>query len=245
MNRYNAQHQYSPRGYSSLPVVIKNLLIINAIVFFALSILPSDDKAWIYNTLSLHFFESSLFKPWQIITSMFMHEDVGHFFFNMFALWMFGNVLENIWGAKKFLTFYLVSGIGAAIIYLLIAQFSNADLFAAYKEMLSMPMQPDTKDLYKFIKLQQAVNVPTIGASGAVFGILIAFGYLFPNTYLYFYFLFPIKTKWAVLGYIGYELTMAIIGFSGDNVAHTAHLGGAIAGFIMVYIWNKRGKNYY
>jgi membrane associated rhomboid family serine protease len=158
----------------------------------------------------------------------------------MFALWMFGSILENLWGPKRFLVFYLVCGLGAALCHMIILYYQMQPLAEAVtnlplvkqQELLSNP-------LFK-------LNESTLGASGAIFGCLAAFGYLFPNTYIYLYFFFPIKAKWFVLGYAAVELFMGVKGSAGDNVAHFAHLGGALIGIILVYYWNKKNRrNFY
>lgn len=244
----NYQQQYAPKSYSRLPNVIKNLLIINAIVFGTINLFQmlgrQAEAQWMIDMFGLHFFSSEKFKPWQVVTSMFMHEGFMHFFFNMFALWMFGMILENLWGEKKFLTFYFLTGIGSAVIYLLVAEWMNADLYHQYDALKQIAYPSENQGMYRRV-LEQRINTPAIGASGAIFGILVAFGYLFPNTLLYFYFLIPIKTKWFVLGYVAFELYMAIQNNVGDNVAHTAHLGGALVGFLLVWIWGRKGKNFY
>jgi membrane associated rhomboid family serine protease len=154
----------------------------------------------------------------------------------MFALWMFGRLLENVWGAKRFLLFYLLCGLGAAALHLL---------------FLYIEMEPIMKIFHSMSPEQQAalidspdfkVNTATVGASGAIFGCLAAFGYLFPNTMLYIYGAIPIKAKWFVMIYAGLELWLAVQNSAGDNVAHFAHLGGAITGFIIVFIWNKTNR---
>jgi membrane associated rhomboid family serine protease len=203
-----------------------------------------------------------------------MHGGFAHLFFNMFALWMFGNVLENVWGPKRFLTFYMVTGIGAALIQTLVMWFKfssieNAvDLYAAvptpeqfntlikdyfpfYMDQLSgfinewtrspsnsADIQKSLEYIQDLIKLK--MDIPTVGASGAIFGVLMAFGLMFPNSLLYIYFAIPIKAKYFVMLYGGLELYMGIANNPGDNVAHFAHLGGMVFGFIMMKYWNKR-----
>ena len=162
-----------------------------------------------------------------------------HLFFNMFALWMFGSILENVWGPKRFLTFYLICGLGAALCHMIILYFNTQNLIEAYNSLSLMEQQAYEAKFYR------QLNEPTLGASGAIFGCLAAFGYLFPNTYIYLYFFFPIKAKWFVILYAGFELVMAVQNTAGDNVAHVAHLGGALAGFLMVYFWNKNKKRFY
>ena len=251
--------QFRPSRFQILPPVIKNLLIINALVFLAQntvgkSFFNMDDL------FALHTWQSPLFKPWQFITHMFMHGNLGHIFSNMLALWMFGSVLESLWGPKRFLTFYFVCGLGAALCHMLVLFFENQSMINAY-----YAINPDSSDyLYtaqhfieKYIPIHQSVPIDietakqivdlrldeaTLGASGAVFGCLVAFGYLFPHTKIYIYFFIPLQARWFVLLYAGFELSMAINNSAGDNVAHVAHLGGALVGFLLVYFWNKTNR---
>lgn len=228
--------QFRPTRFEILPPVIKNLLIINGLVFLAQNTLGNQEGVDLNKWFALHTWQSDYFKPWQFITHMFMHGDLGHLFSNMLALWMFGAVLENVWGQKRFLTFYIVCGLGAALCHMVALHVEMQPLYAAYKQ-LSASEQEFYKNLSNF-KLNEA----TLGASGAVFGCLAAFGYLFPNTRIYLYFLFPIKAKWFVILYAGFELMMAFQNSAGDNVAHIAHLGGALVGIILVYLWNKNNR---
>lgn len=218
--------QFRPTGYNSLPTIIKNLLIINGLVFFAQYAFrgfvdPDTHIPILDNIFALHAFQSDLFKPWQLITHMFMHGDFAHIFGNMLALWMFGSILENIWGPKQFLLFYFLCGVGAALIHLgafsfeIMNQLSNASL-----------------------------DTPTMGASGAIFGVLIAFVYLFPNTYIYIYFFIPMKAKWLGILYFAYEFFNAVKNSAGDNVARWAHVGGALIGFILVFLWKKNNRRF-
>lgn len=218
------------------PPVIKNLIIINVLVFIAQSTFGAGSHK-IENLFALHDIHSIYFKPHQLLTHMFMHGGLTHLLFNMLALWMFGSVLENHWGGKRFLQFYLLSGLGAAVLHLTVLYFEMEPIVNMVK-MLPAHQQLEYIDspLYK-------VNIATVGASGAVFGCLAAFGYLFPNSLIYLYFLFPIKAKWFVILYGALELSLAIQNSAGDNVAHFAHLGGAITGFIIVLFWNKTNRN--
>jgi membrane associated rhomboid family serine protease len=188
-----------------------------------------------------------------------MHGSFDHIFFNMFSLWMFGSVLENLWGPKRFLTFYFVCGLGAALCHMLVLFFENQSLIAAYNSIDADSFQsvrnfisanargmsgsiPVSLESANFI-LNTNLNEATLGASGAVFGCLIAFGYLFPNTTLMIFPIpIPIKAKWFVLLYAGFELYSAVRNSAGDNVAHVAHLGGALFGFLLVYFWNKNNR---
>jgi membrane associated rhomboid family serine protease len=227
--------EFRPGRFEILPTIIKNLIIINTLVFIAQQVFRSSGFSF-EDHFALHTWQSELFKPWQFVTYLFLHGDFGHIFFNMFALWMFGSILENVWGPKRFLTFYLVSGLGAALCHMIVLYFQNQEMLNEFYALGAAQ-----QEYYKNI-VEQNLNVPTIGASGAVFGCLAAFGYLFPNTSIYIYFFFPIKAKWFVLFYAGYELYATIQNSAGDTVAHIAHLGGALAGFLMVYFWNKTNK---
>lgn len=199
--------------------VTKNLIIINVICWLAQSALPriGYDLTW---NMGLHYIGSDSFRIWQLVTYMFLHAPgLGHIFFNMFALWMFGNTLERLWGSWRFLLFYLITGIGAGLMQELVWSFS----FAGYPPYL----------------LEQLL---TIGASGAVYGILLGFGMMFPNVPLFIMFIpIPIKAKWLVIGYGVMELFLGVTG-SAVGVAHFAHLGGMLFGFILIKLWEKRAR---
>ena len=227
--------QIRPTGFGSIPPVIKNLLIINALVFFAQSTIGNGSLFDMSNLFALHDFRSYYFRPHQLVTHMFMHGDFWHLFFNMFVLWMFGGRLEMVWGSKRFLIFYMVSGLGAAFLHLAVLY---PELTPAFNEFNSMPAEMQEQYRYGRNTLNQA----TLGASGAVFGCLAAYAYLFPNDVLYIYALFPIKAKWFVLIYAGLELFLGIKNTAGDNVAHWAHLGGALVGFLLVVYWNRTNR---
>ncbi|MBC8034418.1 MAG: rhomboid family intramembrane serine protease [Chitinophagaceae bacterium] len=239
--------QFQFRKFELLPVVIKNLIIINVLVWIAQITLGRSFP--ITDLFALHDVRSELFRPHQIITHMFMHDPSGpgHLLFNMLALWMFGSALENVWGAKRFLIFYVASGLGAAALHLAVLWFQNSELInAANSGMLGQQLRSIGFDegVGEYVRLK--LNEPTLGASGAVFGCLAGFGYLFPNTYIYLYFFIPVKAKWFVLGYAALELYSGVAATAGDNVAHFAHLGGAIVGFLLVYYWNKSNRrNFY
>lgn len=268
--------EFRPGSFQILPMIIKNLLIINVLVYLA-SISIGSTSFNFENIFALHTWQSPLFMPWQFVTHMFMHGSWGHLFFNMFALWMFGSVLENMWGPKRFLTFYIICGLGAALAHMIALHFEmNAllndymamktnfsfDKFSGfYNEHNIKLLSPKSIDLvsgfqenardqdYMQAALQLSndyvnarLNQPTVGASGAVYGCLAAFGYLYPNERIYIYFLFPIKAKWFVLIYTAFSLFAAIENSAGDNVAHLAHLGGAIVGFALVFFWNKTNR---
>lgn len=220
--------QYSPTGFKVLPTVVKNLLIINALMFLATFTFERFNID-LSNILGLHFFKASDFRVYQFITYMFMHANFGHLFFNMFALWMFGNTLENIWGSKRFLLFYMVCGIGAGLCQELVQYIEYATKLSDYATVNTGS---------QIIPMSAYLNMMnTVGASGAIYGLLLAFGMMFPNSRIYLYFLFPIKAKWFVVGYAVLELIMGIGG--ADNVAHFAHLGGMLFGLLLIMYWRK------
>jgi len=244
---------YRPSSFSQLPEIVKNLLIINGLFFLATISLESygiNFTKW----LALHQFQSPDFMPHQLITHLFMHGNFTHLLFNMFALWMFGKTLENVWGGKRFLTYYMITGIGAAFVHLAVSQY----------EILSLQSQISPNELSNLLengggllanfqnysyplmgKLNLLINTPTVGASGAVFGILLAFGMLFPNTLLYIYFAIPVKAKYFVIIYGIMELYAGISNNPADNVAHFAHLGGMLFGFILLKYWQKNNTQFY
>ena len=220
--------------FRNIPIVTKNLLSVNFLAFVAQLILnPSNpEQSVLADWGGLHFFMASDFHIHQFVTYLFLHGGWTHIFFNMFALWMFGVVVENVWGAKRFLFYYILCGIGAGLMQEL-AQYANYTIenLAAY-QYVNIGGQQMTTDAY--------INLwTTIGASGAVYGILLAFGMIFPNERIFIFPLpVPIKAKWFVCGYVAIELFMAMSS-SGDGVAHMAHLGGMLFGFLMIRYWNK------
>jgi membrane associated rhomboid family serine protease len=224
-------------SFQTIPPVIKNLVIINALVFFAEQIFGEPT---IFNLFALHDIRSELFRPHQIITHLFLHGGWTHLLFNMLALWMFGSILENLWGAKRFLIFYVLCGLGAAFLHLGVLYVELADNFQILQQS-----SPSTIGAENYMNLRDSVNQATVGASGAVFGCLAAFGYLFPNSLIYVYFFIPVKAKWFVIIYAGLELWLGVNNSAGDNVAHWAHLGGALVGFLLVLYWNKRNRRHF
>ena len=235
---------FRPNSFSQLPEIIKNLLIINGLLFFA-TITLDNFGIDLNKLLALYQFQSPNFRPHQLITHFFMHGDITHLFFNMFAIWMFGKTLENIWGAKRFLTFYIITDLGAAAIHIFVIQYQIFQL-AESSEMLDLAK----KGLYNTsninsLRLTQLVSTPTVGASGALFGILLAFGMLFPNTLLYIYFAIPIKVKYFVIIYGALELYAGISNNPADNVAHFAHLGGMLFGYLLLKYWQKNNTQFY
>ena len=235
---------YSPGNFNELPVVVKNLLIINGLLFLATISLNSlgIDLVKIFG---LHQFQSNDFRPHQIITHLFMHGSFTHLFFNMFALWMFGKILENIWGQKKFLIYYMITGIGAAAIHLIFCQYQIINISNQIPDLVNIAIEGKYNPSIPLSKkLTQLIITPTVGASGAVFGLLLAFGMLFPNALLYLYFAIPIKAKYFVIGYGLIELYAGISNNPADNVAHFAHLGGMIFGYFLLKYW-KQDTNYF
>jgi len=280
--------QFRPRGFSLLPMIVKNLLIINVLMFLAQIVAEKSFGINLEDLLGLHYPPSMAFRPWQFITYMFLHGSFLHLFFNMLALWMFGYALENIWGPRRFLFYYLITGIGAALVHYLVIFIEINPTIVQLDALIANPSSPAlfdfiskytlqinqySGDIYlqsqKFQEALEALaynpenrqalliarnflvdyreyflSLPNvIGASGAVFGILLAFGMLFPNTLIYIYFLFPLKAKYFV---IIYGLIELFSGFSGadSNVAHFAHLGGMIFGFFLILYWKKKGRLY-
>jgi membrane associated rhomboid family serine protease len=275
--------QFQPTGFRVLPPVVKNLLILNGLFFLATLSFGSVFHIDLTDILGLHYFQANAFRPYQLITYMFMHGSFSHILFNMFALWMFGGVLENLWGPKRFLIYFLVTGIGAALVHYGVLFY---EINPVVNAMDSFIAAPDLIKLQHFLTLHQFqisensgemwqnfmrfkadysalvfdpknvqalqgtvnfitdyresfLNMPVvIGASGAVFGLLLAFGMLFPNSLIYIYFFIPMKAKWFVILYGAIEL------FSGfyntqSNVAHFAHLGGMLFGYFLIIYWKK------
>ena len=216
---------------NNIPTMTKNLLVVNVLAFIATFVFERSGID-LTKLLGLHFFLGSEFHIYQFVTYMFLHGGFTHILFNMFALWMFGSVIERVWGSKKFLFYYICCGIGAGFTQELVQYitYSMEDL-ATYQYVNAGGVQMTT-DAY--------INLwTTIGASGAVYGILLAFGMIFPNERLFIIpFPFPIKAKWLIVGYIAIELFSAMSG-PGDGVAHMAHLGGMLFGFLLIRYWQK------
>ena len=235
---------------NNIPTVTKNLLAINVLMFLAL-LVAEKQGVDLNSVLGLHLFASEGFQPYQLVTYMFMHASVTHLFFNMFALYMFGRTLEYMWGAKHFLVYYLVAGIGAALV-------QEAIGMVRYHEALD-GMSPLDVELVlsrgfdalregkNFVNPQLAhlnvvLNSTIVGASGAIYAILLGFGMLFPEERMFVFPIpFPIKAKYFVMGYVVIELYLGVSG-SADGVAHFAHLGGMLFGFILILFWRNKGK---
>lgn len=216
---------------SSIPPVVKNIIIVNIIIYIA-TMLSGN---FMYNKFALFYFSSPFFKPYQIITHMFMHGGFFHIFFNMYTLFIFGSVLERVWDSKKFLFYYFVTGIGAALLHLGVMWLQiNGAMDAA-----------NAGDPTAIAKIQEILLTPTVGASGAIYGLLLAYGMLFPNNVMQLF--FPpvaLKAKYFVLIFGALELFLGISG-RGGNIAHFAHLGGMLFGFFLILYWKKNNKMYY
>ena len=230
--------------FSVLPPVVKNLLIINGLFFLA------NITVNLNTTLGLYYWNSNHFNTWQIISHMFMHGSFSHLFFNMFAIWMFGAQLENMWGSKRFLNYYILTGLGAAFLHFLIIHIQAQNIeYLMSSDSINIVIERGRDILFtnrnysneNMSKLNILYNTPVVGASGALFGLLLAFGMLFPNTLLFFIFIpVPIKAKYFVLFYGLAELFYGIQNNPNDNVAHFAHLGGMIFGYFIIKYWQSK-----
>jgi membrane associated rhomboid family serine protease len=238
-----------------IPPVVKNLLIINVLFFAAKFVIGNTGIIDLDNTLGAFYFDSEFFRVWQLVTYMFMHGGFTHIFFNMFALFMFGGVLEARWGAKRFINFYLITGLGAVALQMGVQAYEVHQITGAIIHNpivletvqhqvvggnigipnLSVTQQQTLLGIYGF---------PMVGASGAIFGLLVAFGMLYPNTEMYIMFIpVPIKAKYLIPVYILMELSLGVAQIPGDSIAHYAHLGGALVGFILVKIWGDKNND--
>ncbi len=262
--------------FGNLTPVVKNLLIVNVVVLVIQQFLGFDFVDW----FGLRYILADTFQPYQFITHLFVHGSFWHLFGNMFALFMFGPMLERVWGSQRFLLFYLVTGLGASLLYSAVNFYEIGQLESAAQEVIQSPSPDNFSALlldhaeYAYPQLQgfvdqfydnptsssfatqsrqyaeqlvaQKENIPMVGASGAVFGILMAFGLLFPNTELFLlFFPFPIKAKYFVLFYGLYELWSGFERAPDDNVAHFAHLGGMLFAFILVKLWKDKRNVFY
>ena len=273
-------NMFSRSGFGNIPPVVKNLIIINAVLLIATWVMRTSFGVDLNRVLGLFYFGSSSFKPFQIVTHMFMHGGITHLFFNMFALYMFGRILEQVWGSKRFLTYYFVTGLGAALLHTLVIHLQisgveksavammntlSPETFAAfvtkhfpeyYNQLYDAiigawfnnpgnPMFAQQAQEYTRQLIEAKMNIPTVGASGAVFGVLLAFGMYFPNTVLMLIFPpIPIKAKYFVIIYGVIELWLGITQ-PGSNIAHFAHLGGMLFGFIFIKYWASRRDRFY
>jgi len=242
------------RIIAGMPPVVKNLIIINVIMLLLMYLGKALWNIDLNSILGIYFPKSEHFRSWQIVTHMFMHGGFVHLFFNMFALWMFGRILEQVWGPKRFLLYYLVTGLGAAFTHEFVQWMQYRHLLAALTPEQLQYIYDSGSELLnqgknfadgKMGQLNMILNIPTVGASGAVYGVLLAFGVLFPNTQLMFIFPpIPVKAKYVVIGYGVLELYLAITS-PGSNIAHAAHLGGMIFGFILIRYWRKTTNTFF
>lgn len=227
--------------FRNIPIVTRNLLIINVLVYLLASVVELGGKS-LTDWGALHFFMASDFHVYQFITYQFLHGGFTHLFFNMFALWMFGCVIENVWGPKKFIFYYIFCGIGAGLCQEMVQYIS----FAADGLTSLDPAQVLNVNGQRLMTVDQIMNLSsTIGASGAVYGILLAFGMTFPNERIFIFPLpIPIKAKWFVAIYAIIEFVSAMSSV-GDGVAHMAHIGGMLFGFLLILYWRKRPNSYF
>jgi membrane associated rhomboid family serine protease len=224
------------RGFQSIPPVIKNLVIANVLVWVAEMTFGNE----FIKVLSLHYYKHPDFGVWQVLTSIFLHDPSGfwHIAFNMLALWMFGSTLEDYWGGKRFLLFYLICGIGASIIVLASKAIALDLLMSNYNSGNSSMSLEEAR-----VRASIIVNTITIGASGAINGVMAAFAYLFPNSPMMIFPLpVPVKVKYVVIVYFLADLFAGINPSYGDKVAHFAHVGGAVVGLILVITMNKNNR---
>lgn len=238
--------------FSQMPPVTKNLLIVNVIIFLAMAIFPDKIGVMMNRHCGLHYYLSQDFIFTQFISYQFVHANFGHLFFNMFALFMFGMVIESIFGPKRFLTYYLICGIGAGLIqmgvnaielHLLTQQLVEANHPIDIQNGTVWIMNNVDYSQYTDIiyNINALINAPTVGASGAIFGILLAYGKFFPNREMYIMFIpYPVKAKWVVIGYAVIELVQGV-GLANTGIAHFAHLGGMIFGLLLILYWQKTG----
>lgn len=247
-------NDYRGRRFGAIPPVVKNLIMINVILFLATLVMQGTFGFDLSQYLALFHIKSEYFRPFQFVTHMFMHGGFMHLFFNMFALWMFGRVLESVWGPRRFFIYYMTTGLGAALVHMTVLYIQYKSLEA---QMSQEQMEMVLSEGYRIFSQNQnfvdpqmgqmnlLLNVRTVGASGAVFGVLLAFGMLFPNTQLMLLFPpIPIRAKYFVLIYGGIELWLAFTQ-PGSHIAHFAHLGGMLFGFLLIQFWKRdRGKFY-
>jgi membrane associated rhomboid family serine protease len=247
----------------NMPPVVKNLLLLN-VIMFVITMLGQGQGIPMTRLLGGYVFNSPYFEPYQMVSHFFMHGGLFHIFFNMFALVIFGSALERVWGPKRFFIFYVATALGAFVIHQLVGYIEvksiEADLIAAgYNDLYSLQdnilaLNKGVVESFTIIggteELVQSyihsISIPVVGASGAVYGILVGFAYLFPNTQLMLLFPpIPVKAKWLVLFLVGIALFNSFQDRPGDNIAHLAHLGGALVGFIIVLFWQKSTDRFY
>lgn len=222
--------------FSNISPVVKNLLIINIIFFIATLMFAERMVEW----FAVFYFDSPMFRVWQIVTYMFMHSPISfaHILFNMFALYTFGSTLEYVMGSKRFLKFYMITGLGALALQIIV---QAIELYTATGSIMPLRDNVSLVNQEQMNLVREIYMGPMLGASGAIFGLLIAFGMIFPNAELFILFIpVPVKAKYIIPIYVVIELFLGVAQFSGDSVAHFAHLGGALFGFILVKIWGVR-----
>lgn len=237
---------------SRVPDIIKHIIIINILFFVATISMQNIDLGAMFN---LHYFDNPNFKPWQLVTSMFMHGSIGHIFFNMLALYFFGTPMVQVFGKNKFLFFYFSAGIGASLIYLLERHFEFTGAVDALINMGSSKQEIyelfSPSKIYQNEQLQTAnsiYNMQMLGASGAIFGLLAGYAWYFPNSEIYLYFVLPVKAKYFIPVIVIADLISGLTGqplLSPVNTAYFAHVGGAVIGLIMAYIWKKNQYRMY
>ncbi len=214
-----------------MPPVVKNLIVINVLMYLITAITGN----FMYENFALFYFKSPFFKPYQLVTHMFMHGGFTHILFNMYTLYIFGCVLERVWGSQKFLFYYFVTGIGAALLH----------MGVMYLQLQGYIADFNAGDMFAQSSIQSILVTPTVGASGAIYGLLLAYGMLFPDNIMQL--IFPpvaLKAKWFVIIFGALELLLGLSG-RGGNVAHFAHLGGMIFGFFLILYWKKNNRMYY
>ena len=214
-----------------MPPVVKNLLLIN-VMMYVISVITGN---FMYENFALFYFKSPFFKPYQLVTHMFMHGGFTHILFNMYTLYIFGCVLERVWGSQKFLFYYFVTGIGAALLH----------MGVMYLQLRGYIADFNAGDMFAQSSIQSILVTPTVGASGAIYGLLLAYGMLFPDNIMQL--IFPpvaLKAKWFVIIFGALELLLGLSG-RGGNIAHFAHLGGMIFGFFLILYWKKNNRMYY
>ena len=214
-----------------MPPVVKNLIMINVLMYL-ITVITGN---FMYENFALFYFKSPFFKPYQLVTHMFMHGGFTHILFNMYTLYIFGCVLERVWGSRKFLFYYFVTGIGAALLH----------MGVMYLQLQGYIADFNAGDMFAQSGIQSILVTPTVGASGAIYGLLLAYGMLFPDNIMQL--IFPpvaLKAKWFVIIFGALELLLGLSGRGGD-VAHFAHLGGMIFGFFLILYWKKNNRMYY
>jgi len=241
----NYNNQYSPGPFAGLPVVTKNIIIINVIMYLA-TLAFETVNIDLVKLFGLHYYLADDFKPHQFITYIFMHGGFSHILFNMLGVYIFGQVLEQVWGPKRYLIFYILTGLGAALAQYIIMHFEITDVLdIVNKDINSRNLDASQRTELINQKYEYLNKHVIIGASGSLFGLLGGFGMLFPNRELYLYFFIPIKAKWLVILYGGFEIFSGLQNNPTDNVAHFAHIGGLLVGIALVLFWRKDRNHFY